>query len=130
METGDFEGTKKLIRNLFRMVSSGSVSVPASSNFDLIVDEVPELFHAFYLHDAFHVPDPGGGTVDVILHGPGMIDSMGAQHQAGIAVTLFKRRKTGAAGATQQEVRLLFSNSTGVNATLSYVVFRILGLIA
>lgn len=125
---GYFEGTAKILRVLFVQVAYGEIEVASGGNQDIIVDVIPELFHAFYLHSVFALADPGGATVDVIHAGPGTTEP-GIANMAGIGATLFKRRKTGATAANQQEVHLYLSNSYGSDIMVSYEVFRIAGLI-
>lgn len=125
---GKFEGSASLLRQIFVMVDYDEVTIPSGGNLDIIVDEIPELFHAFYLHSVFQKTDPGGVNVDVVFMGPGTTEP-GLANLAAIGATLYKRRKAGAAAANQQEVHLYLSNNYGGDILVSYEVFRIAGLI-
>ena len=126
---GDFEGSARLLRNLLRLVDFGTVSLDANLTLDVLVDEIPELQHAFYLYDVYHTPEPGGSSVDVIQHGPGITISGGVPgHMGGVCVSMFKRRKTGVGGATQLQTWLHFSNQIGGLVELQYEVYRLAGL--
>lgn len=126
--TSDFEGTLKLLRVLFRKVAFGTDTIPSGGNLDIIVDVVPELFHAHYLPSVFQVTDPGGTPVDIFYFGPGATEP-GLANIGAVTISLYKKRKTGSAAANQQEVHLYMANPLGGDVDVDYQVYRILGLI-
>lgn len=128
---GEFQGSENLLRLIFKKVCYGELELPAGANDEVLVEELSELTHSFYLPPSvYDIADPGGTPVDVMVQGPGIIEDivLGPQHLAGIGVTLIRRRKTGAAGAVQQNIILFFENSTSIDANLSYEVYRVSGL--
>jgi hypothetical protein len=128
---GEFKGSGKILRTLMTLVVNDSILVNAGSNQDIIIDRIPELFHAFYIPSAFCSDEPGGTPIDVIFEGPGIIALGGSPpgHLAGLSLNLFKRRVSGAGAAQQQEVHLFLSNPTSINANIAYEVYRIAGLL-
>lgn len=116
-------GSQTLLRELFKLVASGTVTVPANNEVSVVVEDFPgDNQHVFYLTPSIKL-----ANTSVWCSQDGAPQSHLGTF-ADIVCGTFSRRSSDGAGNLTTQVFLRLSNFGGTDRDVEYRMYRVVGL--